>query len=526
MPTLLHDVLFDSAAATPSAIAIVHKKTETSYGDLARLAERVCHGLLAIGLGRTERVAFYLPKRIETVATIFGVLRAGGVFVPVNPLLKPEQVVHVLRDSGSRVLVTTAERYTELAPLLGDCPELHTAVLLDGDSDRGVKSAIREMGWAELLDGTSSRRPHSRIDGDIASLLYTSGSTGRPKGVVLSHRNMLAGAQSVSTYLANTADDRILAVLPFSFDYGFSQLSTGLLKGARVVLMDHLLARDVVNALAEHQITGLAGVPPLWIQLAGLNWPEGATKLRYITNSGGAMPQTTLTTLREKLPRTRVYLMYGLTEAFRSTYLPPEEIDKRPGSMGKAIPNAEIMVVRPDGTECAPGEPGELVHRGALVSLGYWNNPAATAERFKPAPSPPSGLPLTELAVWSGDTVTRDEDGFLYFVARRDEMIKTSGYRVSPTEIEEAILGTGLAAEAVALGVPHPALGQSIVVIVVPNSGKAPDSATLLAECKRHLPNFMVPHRIEWRDAIPRNPNGKMDRKRLADEAARSAAAS
>jgi acyl-CoA synthetase (AMP-forming)/AMP-acid ligase II len=230
------------------------------------------------------------------------------------------------------------------------------------------------------------------------------------------------------------------------------------------------------------------------------------------------MPQTTLATLRQKLPRTRPFLMYGLTEAFRSTFLPPDEIDRRPGSMGKAIPNAEIVVVRPDGTLCGPREPGELVHRGALVSLGYWNQPETTAQRFKPAPGLPPGLPNPELAVWSGDTVMRDEDGFLYFVARRDEMIKTSGYRVSPTEIEEVLLGTGLVSEAVALGVDHPTLGQAIVVMAVAAAEHAADSAKLLAECKQRLPTFMIPTRIEWRTAIPRNPNGKMDRKSIADE--------
>jgi acyl-CoA ligase (AMP-forming) (exosortase A-associated) len=520
MPTLLHDLLFDSAATRPESVAIVHRRDQTTYAELAALVDAVARGLLARGLARTDRVAFYLPKRLETVAIMFGALRAGGVFVPINPLLKSEQVGHVVRDSGARFLITTADRYAELRGRLADCTALTTVVLLDRDANTAAAAASpTEIDWAELVATTKAPPAHSRIDADIASILYTSGSTGKPKGVVLSHRNMLAGAASVAQYLENTADDRILAVLPFSFDYGFSQLSTGFLRGARVVLLDYLLARDVVNAVAEHGITGLAGVPPLWIQLAALNWPEAAVKtLRYITNSGGAMPQTTLATLRQKLPRTRPFLMYGLTEAFRSTFLPPEEIDRRPGSMGKAIPNAEIVVVRPDGTLCEPREPGELVHRGALVSLGYWNQPETTAQRFKPAPGLPQGLPNPELAVWSGDTVMRDEDGFLYFVARRDEMIKTSGYRVSPTEIEEVLLGTGLVSEAVALGVDHPTLGQAIVVMAVAAAEHAADSAKLLAECKQRLPTFMIPTRVEWRTAIPRNPNGKMDRKSIADE--------
>jgi acyl-CoA ligase (AMP-forming) (exosortase A-associated) len=334
---------------------------------------------------------------------------------------------------------------------------------------------------------------------------------------VLSHRNLVAGAASVAEYLENRDSDRLLAVLPFSFDYGFSQLSTAFLTGASVVLMDYLMPRDIVRAIERHSVTGLAAVPPLWIQLAELDWPEAAVaSVRYITNSGGAMPQSVLAKLRRRLPRTSVYLMYGLTEAFRSTYLPPSQVDERPTSMGKAIPNAEVLVVRPDGTECAPGEPGELVHRGALVSLGYWNDPARTAERFRPLAHGQAGLPLPEMAVWSGDTVVKDEEGYLYFVGRRDEMIKTSGYRVSPTEIEEAVYATGLVAEAVAVGVPHHSLGQAIVVVAVPLEAGTEPTAKLIEACREALPAYMLPAHVEWHDALPRNANGKIDRPALA----------
>jgi acyl-CoA synthetase (AMP-forming)/AMP-acid ligase II len=230
------------------------------------------------------------------------------------------------------------------------------------------------------------------------------------------------------------------------------------------------------------------------------------------------MPRPVVDALRLKLPNTKVFLMYGLTEAFRSTFLPPHELDRRPDSIGKAIPNAEIMIVRPDGTGCAPNEPGELVHRGVHVSMGYWDDPDKTAERFKRAPGQPTGIPTTEIAVWSGDTVRADEDGFLYFVGRRDEMIKTSGYRVSPTEIEEVIYATGLVGEVVAVGAPHPVLGECVVVIATPPPGKLWDADALLAVCKRELPAFMVPAAIHRRDALPRNANGKIDRKLLVNE--------
>jgi acyl-CoA ligase (AMP-forming) (exosortase A-associated) len=331
---------------------------------------------------------------------------------------------------------------------------------------------------------------------------------------------MVAGAKSVAQYLENAPEDTLLAALPLSFDAGFSQLTTAFHAGARVVLINYLLPRDVLNALVAERVTGLTAVPPLWIQLAQLKWPETiAGHLRYFANTGGRMPLDTLKALRAKLPRTKPYLMYGLTEAFRSTYLPPEEADRRPDSIGKAIPNAEILVLREDGTPCAPNEPGELVHRGALVGMGYWNDPEKTAERYKPLPRREGGLVLPEIAVFSGDTVRMDDEGFLYFVGRRDEMIKTSGYRVSPTEIEEVLYGTQLVGEAAAFGVPHPVLGQAVVVVATPKPGTTLEGDQLLAVCRDHLPAYMLPAKIDVRaGSLPRNPNGKIDRKALAGE--------
>jgi acyl-CoA ligase (AMP-forming) (exosortase A-associated) len=376
------------------------------------------------------------------------------------------------------------------------------------------------VAWDDALSGSGKARPHRVIDNDMAAILYTSGSTGKPKGVVLSHRNMVAGARSVAQYLENREGDRILSALPLSFDAGFSQLTTAFHVGASVTLINYLLPRDIVNAVEQERITGLTAVPPLWIQLAQLKWPEAARgSLRYIANTGGRMPKATLDALRAALPGTLAFLMYGLTESFRSTFLPPSELDRRPDSIGKAIPNAEVLVVREDGTPCAPGEPGELVHRGALVSLGYWNDPEKTAERFKPVPGQAQGLVMPEMAVWSGDTVRMDEEGFLYFISRRDEMIKTSGYRVSPTEVEEVIYATGLVGEVAALGIPHPVLGQAIVVIATARDGARLDAEALLAQCRQQLPAFMVPARVTVREgSLPRNPNGKIDRKLMAQE--------
>ena len=518
MYSLLPELILRAAARRPDATALRFKGRALTYAQLAQDVERVAHGLLNLGLGRAERVAVYLPKQFETVASFFGASLAGGVFVPVNMLLKAEQVAHILRDCSCRVLVTSAERLKDLAAVIDACPDLGDIVIVGDGALPAPPAGKKLLSWNALLDAPPVRG-HRVIDGDMASILYTSGSTGKPKGVVLSHRNMMTGAKSVAEYLENVPEDRLLAVLPFSFDYGFSQLSTAFLTGASVTLMDYLFARDVITLAAKERITGLAGVPPLWMQLADQPWPaEIRDSLRYITNSGGAMPRATLDKLRAALPRTRPFLMYGLTEAFRSTFLPPDEVDRRPESMGKAIPNAEILVVRPDGTLCDAEEPGELVHRGALVALGYWNDPQKTAERFKPTPGQDPGLVLTELAVWSGDTVRRDAEGFLYFIGRRDEMIKTSGYRVSPTEVEEVLYATGLVRDAVAVGVYHPTLGQAVVVVAAPSEGGKQDSDALLTQCKQRLPTFMVPLHVQWRDELPRNPNGKFDRPRLAGE--------
>lgn len=521
MSRLLHELPLLVATEQGAATALIHKDSVLGYAALAERIEAFASGLIALQLQRHDRVAVFLPKQPETVIAMFGANRAGAVFVPVNPLLKAPQVEHILRDCDVRILVTSPDRLLALGNALENCPELRQVILVgQASTDQHVlRPKQHAISWSEVLDTTGPACGHRVIDTDIAAIFYTSGSTGKPKGVVLSHRNMVTGAESVAQYLENRPADRLLAVLPFSFDYGFSQLSTAFCVGASVVLMEYLFPRDIVALMARERVTGLAGVPPLWSQLADVSWPaESVKELRYITNSGGALPGATLQKLRRSMPKTQVFLMYGLTEAFRSTYLPPAEIDRRPGSMGKAIPNAEILVVRPDGSRCGPGEPGELVHRGSLVALGYWNDREKTAERFKPAPGGPEGLMIPEVAVWSGDTVRSDEDGFLYFIGRRDEMIKSSGYRVSPTEIEEVVFASGLVSDAAAVGVPHPTLGQAIVLVATPAAGSEAIDGPILDVCRRDLPAFMVPAHVAWRESLPRNPNGKYDRAGLASE--------
>jgi acyl-CoA ligase (AMP-forming) (exosortase A-associated) len=521
MSFLLADLLSAAAGKNPAATALVHRQGELGYGELAARVEAAAQGFLALGIGRAERIGIYLDKRFETVIAIFAAAAAGCAFVPINPLLKARQVGHILRDCQIRLLVTSADRRRGLVEELAEAPDLRHLVLVDGEPAAGGTYSVAAWDGLLALGRGAEQVPHRVIDQDMTAILYTSGSTGMPKGVVLSHRNLVAGAVSVSSYLGHRAEDRILSVLPLSFDAGLSQVTTAFRAGASVVLLDYLLPQDVVKAIAAHRVTGLTGVPPLWNQLADVEWPEAARQsLRYFANTGGHMPRTTLNRLRTLLPRAEPFLMYGLTEAFRSTFLPPAEVNRRPDSIGKAIPNAEILLVGEDGRLCGPGEQGELVHRGALVALGYWNDPARTAERFRPAPGRDPGLRLPEIAVWSGDTVRMDNEGFLYFVGRRDDMIKTSGYRVSPTEIEETVYASQGVGEAVAVGVPYDRLGQAIVVVATPPRGGRIDRQALIAHCRRQLPAFMVPLDIVERTQLPRNANGKIDRKALAQELA------
>ena len=528
--TLLYELIGVAANRTPEALALTAGSRSLSYAVLYGQVQAAASGLIGLGLQRGERVGIYLDKRIETVVASFAAPAAGAVFVPINPLLKPAQLGYVMQDCDVRVLVTSPERYALLAEVLPDCPALRCVVLTAAPPGGGGPPAAAPMAghtvlaWADLL-GAVPRRGHRVIDSDVVAILYTSGSTGKPKGVVLSHRNMVAGAKSVASYLDNRPDDTLLAALPLSFDAGFSQLTTAFHAGARVVLLNYLIPRDVLKAMVRERVTGLTAVPPLYIQLSQLAWPSAIGEhLRYFANTGGRMPRETLGLLRQRVPGARPFLMYGLTEAFRSTYLPPEEVDQRPDSIGKAIPNAEILVLREDGSTCDVDEPGELVHRGPLVGLGYWNDPEKTAERYRPLPvgaaGREAGLQLPEFVVYSGDTVRQDAAGFLYFIGRRDEMIKTSGYRVSPTEVEELLYATQLVGECAAFGVDHPSLGQTIHAVVTPlYPGAGLDEPTLLAACRQRMPAYMVPAQVDIEAGpLPRNPNGKIDRKALSGQ--------
>ncbi|WP_371187683.1 acyl-CoA ligase (AMP-forming), exosortase A system-associated [Thalassotalea maritima] len=517
MLTQIHDIIF--ANHEPSKTAITHGKHSLSYRQLQQQTEHIASSLVAFGVEHFDRVGIYLPKTFEFVLTTFATSKAGGVFVPINPILKAPQVEYIINDCDIKVLVTSWARFVQIQANLDSLASLQTVIITDD-----IKAPTEQFNQLAIISWHAISQQGDLPDAtcpntsdDMAAIFYTSGSTGKPKGVVLSHANIIIGAQSVAKYLNNSQADKILAVLPFSFDYGFSQLTTGLLVGGEVIMLDYLLANDVLNAIEKHQITGLAAVPPLWTQLCKLDWQNKARSLRYITNSGGAMSPSLLEQIIAKVPQVTPYLMYGLTEAFRSTYLAPEKVKQKPNSIGQAIPNAEIKVLRADGSECDIDEPGELVHLGPLVSLGYWNNPDKTSARFKYAPQKPNGIINKKMAVYSGDIVSKDADGDLYFVSRNDEMIKSSGYRISPTEVEECLMQSQLVDDCVVLGCKHQELGQAILAIVSLRQKDLANPQLLLNKyCQQNLPNFMVPADITVLDELPKNDNGKLDRASLA----------
>lgn len=499
-PVLLHH-LVDLPKPDRARPALIDGARAWSFAELSDAIEALAGSLVMAGVQRGDRVAILLPKSLEECAAIFAVSRADAVFVPINPVLRAQQIRHIIEDSGAKALITLTETLEKLGDGLGNLGNL--AVLRLDQPSKPVKPA-----------------PAARnIGQDLAAILYTSGSTGAPKGVMLSHANLIAGTRIVRTYLAISAEDRILSILPFSFDYGLNQLLTVVEQGATIVLFSFQMGDQIVRELAKNRITGLAGVPTLWAVLTKAAPSLAKTplpNLRYITNSGGAVPEATVRRLRQVLPDTEIFLMYGLTEAFRSTFLPPSEIDQRPTSIGKAIPECEVFPLTTEGKRAKRGEPGILVHRGPTVSLGYWRRPEDTARvlRHNPLRDHHEG---SEIVCWSGDLVYEDEEGYLYFVGRQDAMIKSAGYRISPTEVEDALMSTGHFRQVAAIGLPDEWLGQRLVALAVALSESA-DVEAAIKEVAANLPPHMVPSRIEIVSHLPMTPNGKVDYKLLVAE--------
>ena len=481
--------------------AIVDGERRITYAELLERAERQAGVLTAAGIGKGDRVVIFLPRSIEAIAALFGTWFAGGVAVMANERLRSQQVHHVVQHSEAACVVTNDRQ-------LRSVPHFPCGTVLNVD-----REAPRHDVSHEHVDG-----------GDLAMLLYTSGSTGLPKGIMISHDNLLTGTRIVAEYLNLTERDVILGVLPFSFDYGLNQLLTALFVGASFVIQRSMFPHDISRTLIRESITGLAGVPTLWVQLSGRHSPFLKTAyphLRYITNSGGPVPESVVRAIRAAHPATEIFLMYGLTEAFRSTYLPPDQVDHRPASMGRAIPHVQILVINDSGALCAAGEVGELVHCGANVALGYWRDPESTALRFRPHPLRRRAGDDPETVVFSGDLVTTDTEGYLYYVGRKDKLIKSRGVRVSPEEIERCIQSSAVVAHVVSFAVPRDDGDSDIVAAVVPADLARFSTDALEEFCRNEMPEYMQP-RVFWTmTEFPLTSSGKPDRceiERLYDE--------
>jgi len=508
---LLHQLVEEQAELIPETIALKLRDNQWSYKALSDYQTAFASGVSQRSRSG-NRIAIWLSKSAEFVVSAFGATKAGCIFVPINPVLKSSQVGHIINDCDAEILVTSFERVASLEAVLENSGSIKH-VMLVGDGTLPKYEGINVVRWAEVLSSLAFDEPNIGVN-ESAAIFYTSGSTGMPKGVVVPHRSLVSGADSVAQYLQMNGSDRILAAMPLSFDAGFSQLTTSFSVGASCYLLEYFLASEVVGTIQRECITGLTGVPPFWSQLANANWKADASKtLRFFASTGGRMPEDTLKKLRKHAPKALPYLMYGLTEAFRSTYLDPSEIDQRTNSIGKAIPGQKVYVARPDGSPCEPDEVGELVHVGSTVCLGYWGNAEATNERYKLVQHSCAGVMLQEMAVFSGDQARSDSDGFLYFVGRIDEMIKSQGYRISPVEIEETLRTEGLIDDVLVYGISDKDAGQKVAIVAYAGNYAGCLKTYIIDTCREKLPNYMIPESICILDSpLPRNPNGKLDR--------------
>lgn len=511
--TLAH-MLRNAVERNPQQVAIVDGKHSYSYEELWRSAARLARALREEGVRRGERVGIYLEKSWDAVVAICATAQLGAAFVVINPLLKETQVRHITTNCCIRVLVAEAHKVSGAA-----LPQIDV-LFYRGESAMAPAWPGRALAFAGAIETSRELPEISATESDLASIIYTSGSTGLPKGIMLTQRNLVAGAQIVTSYLENTPEERVLSLLPFSFDYGLNQLTSMLRVGGTLVLQRSLLTGDILESLRSQAITGLAGVPSLWVLLLqGRRSIEQdpLVNLRYLTNSGGAIPTAHFQELRRLFPSVKLYLMYGLTEAFRSTYLPPAELDRGPTCIGRAIPNTDLWVVNKDGQECEVGEVGELVHRGPTVSLGYWGDAERTQRVFRPNPFAVPETRARDIVAFSGDLVRRDQNGYLYFVGRRDELIKTQGYRVSPQEVEDLLCSAPQVWEAAAFGQSDDTLGQRIVAVVSLRNGTETGPGEIHRWCSQRAPHYLIPRTIHILPELPKTPTGKIDRSALKD---------
>ncbi len=503
---LVNALLEESFALCPDKVALVCGKRRLTYGEIEASANRLANALLRRGLQQGDRVAIWLPNSVEAVIGIFAALKAGAIFTVLNPTTKVEKLTRILNNSRAAALLAPAAQTPMLGQMLPAVPSLHTVVCC-GDYDRAPTADERLLPWAEAMSlGSDERPPCSCIDIDLATIIYTSGSTGVPKGVMCTHLNVLSATRAINSYVGNTPADVVINVLPLSFDYGLYQIFLTFMAHGRLVLEPSFAyPAMVLHRIQEERVTGFPGVPTVFAMLLQMDLTAyDLSSLRYMTNTGAALPVEHIRAIRERFPHVRFYSMYGLTECKRVSYLPPEELDRRPGSVGKAIPNCEVRIVDENGRPVAPGHVGELIIRGSNVMQGYWEMPEETARVYKPGRYP------GEVWLYSGDLFRMDEEGFLYFVARRDNMIKSRGNKVSPREIEDVLYRLPDVIEAAVRGEPDPVLGQAIVAYVALKPESTLTERDVLRHCAHHLEDALVPQQVQILTSLPKTPSGKI----------------
>jgi len=504
---LVNDFLQDSAGRFPDKVALVCDGRRLTYVQIEEQANRVANGLLELGVQRGDRVAIWLPNSVETVIAIFAILKAGATFTVVNPTIKPGKLVYVLNNCAASGLFAPGRHGKQMTHLFDAVPSLCFAVLCGKGADQAAAAHSSGVAFPRLLEThPPTCPPCPTIDVDLACLIYTSGSTGDPKGVMSTHVNMIFAASSIIQYLENTPEDIVINVLPLSFDYGLYQLLMVFKFGGTLVLeRSFAFPAAVLKRIEQEKVTGFPGVPTLFAMLLQMDLSRFAlSSLRYLTNTAAALPVEHIRRLREAFSWACLYSMYGLTECKRTLYLPPEELDRRPGSVGIAIPGTEVWIEDEDGNRLRPGKVGELVVRGSHVMQGYWNNPEATAKWYRPGRYP------AERLLYTGDLFKMDEEGFLYFVARKDDIIKSRGEKVAPREVERALYQLPGVVEATVIGVPDELLGQAIKVFIVCSDGHQLTEKDVLRHCAQHLEDFMMPRHVEFCPSLPKTSSGKI----------------
>jgi len=512
---LLHDYLIQSARELPDKIALVCTKQRISYGEIDDRSNALANTLIASGVMRGDRVVIFADNTVETVVSFWAVLKANAVVSIVNPLTKSDKLSYLLQDCRPTALITDAHIYSVFADPARECTHLRCVIVSGNIDDAKLASLPLARRWADALAGGNRATPPVRtcIDVDLAAIIYTSGSTGDPKGVMLTHRNMLTACTSIASYLELREDEVILGVLPLAFDYGLYQMLMAFRTGARLVLeRSFTFPAQILNLMVEEGVTGFPGVPTIFSILAELKSLKDydLSKIRYVTNTAAALPVKHILMLRDIFPAARIYSMYGLTECKRCTYLPPEDIDRKPSSVGIAIPNTEMWIVDEDDNRVGPGTVGQLVIRGATVMKGYWEKSESTAKKLKPGPIP------GEQVLYTGDYCKMDEEGYLYFVGRMDDIIKSRGEKVAPKEVENMLMNIPGVKEAAVIGVPDDVLGQAVKAFIVLETGVTMNEKQLQKECQSRLENFMVPKYIVGVASLPKTDTGKIKKTGLS----------